>query len=85
MPHGFACTAYGPEPLPFTSPCFVEAVYGPCERLSRCLAVMAMERQRMWNHLNELALAGDEIAIGLLHDFDSPDELLGGRQADEPE
>jgi hypothetical protein len=77
------CEAYGEEGIEHGVLCFIAPELGQrkCDSAGTCHAVMAEERQRVFDRIHELAAAGDEVSQFLAEEFTSPDMLLGG---DEP-
>jgi len=83
-PAGWCCEAYGPDAAAVLvaagrPACFVADAFGrPCRGPGECAALMAAERRRVFQRVNELAAAGDPVAVYLAETFSGPDQLLGG-------
>lgn len=69
------CVAYGEDG---GSWCFMQEVGPPCAALSICTELMAVERQRVWQKIQEGAATGDPDMKYLDENISGPDELLGG-------
>jgi hypothetical protein len=80
------CEAYGPDGLAVGARCFVAGELGRrvCGSAADCAEVMGAERRRVFRRLQELAAAGDPVAVELAEAFGTPDGLLGGDDADPP-
>ncbi|MET0701692.1 MAG: hypothetical protein ABWY93_18735 [Mycobacterium sp.] len=78
------CQAYGPEGADIGALCFLAGGLHErvCLSVGQCHAEMAVERVRVFNRIQELAAAGDPVAIELAQDITSPDQLLNGDQVD---
>jgi hypothetical protein len=75
----WACEAYGDEGESFGALCFVAAAgERSCASLAECREVIAAERQRVFQRINELAANGDPDAAYLADEFPDPGKLLGG-------
>ena len=78
-PYEWACEAYGPDGRKAGALCFIAQ---PGERVCAspgiCHLVMAAERRRVFQRIQELAAQGDPAAADLAETFTSPDQLLGG-------
>ncbi|HZC26361.1 MAG TPA: hypothetical protein VE287_05015 [Actinopolymorphaceae bacterium] len=79
-PMTWNCVAYGDSPL--TGTCFFQEV-ARCETYGQCQGRIERERVRIFDRINELADAGDPDFRFMADTIKSPDELLGGKPADE--
>lgn len=74
------CEAYGPEGRGLGALCFVSGALGKraCASPDECHQVMAAERQRVFDRIQEGAAAGDPDMAYLAGEFTSPEQILGG-------
>lgn len=76
------CEAYGPDAAAAGALCFVSGELGKrvCAGLDECRRMMAVERQRVFRRINELAASDDETGdwAYLAGEFARPEQLLGG-------
>ena len=81
-PCEWACEAYGPDGRQFGALCFIAGEAGErvCASAGMCHLVMAAERRRVFQRIQERAAEGDEDARYLAEIFTSPDQLLGGAE-----
>jgi hypothetical protein len=76
---GWDCEAYGPVGREIGALCFFAADGERiCDGLDDCRRVMAAERRRVFQRIQELAARGDWTAAWLAKEFTSPEQLLGG-------
>ena len=75
------CSAYGPGGLAIGAVCFIAGsglFARVCPSAEACSGVMAAERQRIYNLIQEKAAAGNPEFVYLAAEFPRPDMLLGG-------
>lgn len=75
------CEAYGADGLAAGLWCFFGgevSTWRDSGTEAVCHARMTGERVRVFDRLREMAAAGDDIAIAVLAEINSPAELLGG-------
>lgn len=77
------CEAYGPDGAAVGALCFFAPELGErtCADEDECHTRMAVERQRVFQRINELAAEGNPDMVALAEDVTHPEQLLGG---DEP-
>ena len=77
---GWDCEVYGPAGRQVGALCFMAGEPGTRSCLSPdyCAAIMAVERRRVFQRIQEQAAAGDPLAIWLAQQFSDPGQLLGG-------
>lgn len=85
MTDQWSCEAYGRSLAHLAAAdqarlCFVSEAQGrACDSPAECGAMMAIQRQRLFDRIRELAETGDPVYVQLAEDFHSPDRLLGGK------
>jgi len=74
------CEAYGPDGEAVGALCFIAGELGErvCPDVEACHRTMAGERGRVYDRIQALAAAGDEMGVFLAGEFTSPEQILGG-------
>jgi hypothetical protein len=75
------CEAYGPEALEHGARCFfAELERRVCDSREECHGALAIERRRVFDRIQQLAAAGDDVGLVLAAEFTDPEQLLGGSE-----
>lgn len=76
------CEAYGPEGIRIGAMCFFGPEMGEreCASVQICHLRMIVERQRIYERIQEMAAEGDPVGEYLAGEFTSPEQILGGAE-----